>query len=303
MNRHLPLLITLAACAALPAHAQTIGAVEVTDTSSPNPANGLATFVTQSILGPVTSDGLAVGFTHRMAAHNTRIATGTVAQVNKRSLVFEIVFTVEDPEQQGYTLGFDSLIQNISTIQWTGGPGTTAWSTGLALDVRYDDTDNGEEDFEVLTGLFAQATDGVTVTEWGSAAVFESSTATGSLGPYTGTNRFAVRITTVTTPTTNVAFPNSATGSGSVNLGLGGVSDSYPDINPADLGHFLTVTATFNNPCPADFNADTQLNFFDFAAFIAAYEAEDPAADFNNDGQLNFFDFTVFIQAFNAGCP
>lgn len=55
--------------------------------------------------------------------------------------------------------------------------------------------------------------------------------------------------------------------------------------------------------CPADFTGDGQLNFFDFAAFVAAFQAQDPAADFNNDGLLNFFDFPAFINAFDAGCP
>jgi hypothetical protein len=55
--------------------------------------------------------------------------------------------------------------------------------------------------------------------------------------------------------------------------------------------------------CPADFTGDGLLNFFDFAAFIAAYQAQDPAADFNGDALFNFFDFPAFIDAFNAGCP
>ena len=55
--------------------------------------------------------------------------------------------------------------------------------------------------------------------------------------------------------------------------------------------------------CPADINGDGELNFFDVAAFVALFQAQDPAADFNNDGLFNFFDFSAFIGAFNAGCP
>lgn len=62
----------------------------------------------------------------------------------------------------------------------------------------------------------------------------------------------------------------------------------------------LRVTASL---CPGDFNGDGLLNFFDFAGFVGAFQAQDPAADFNGDGQFNFFDFPAFIDAFEAGCP
>ena len=55
--------------------------------------------------------------------------------------------------------------------------------------------------------------------------------------------------------------------------------------------------------CPADINNDGELNFFDVSAFVALFNAGDPAADFNGDGQANFFDFADFLSAFNAGCP
>jgi V8-like Glu-specific endopeptidase len=55
--------------------------------------------------------------------------------------------------------------------------------------------------------------------------------------------------------------------------------------------------------CPADFNADGLLNFFDVSAFGLAFQGQDTAADFNSDGLYNFFDFSAFLDAFNAGCP
>ncbi|MCH8509269.1 MAG: serine hydrolase [Phycisphaerales bacterium] len=66
--------------------------------------------------------------------------------------------------------------------------------------------------------------------------------------------------------------------------------------NPA----FLTVTAS----CLADFDGNGVLNFFDFAAFIAAYNAQDPAADLAAPfGVLNFFDVSAFVSLYNQGCP
>jgi hypothetical protein len=49
---------------------------------------------------------------------------------------------------------------------------------------------------------------------------------------------------------------------------------------------------------------DGQLNFFDVAAFIAAYNAQSPDADLAAPfGVLNFFDVAAYIALYNAGCP
>ena len=57
--------------------------------------------------------------------------------------------------------------------------------------------------------------------------------------------------------------------------------------------------------CPADLAAPLGvLNFFDVSAFLAAYNAQDPAADFAEPfGVFNFFDLSAFLAAYNAGCP
>jgi hypothetical protein len=54
--------------------------------------------------------------------------------------------------------------------------------------------------------------------------------------------------------------------------------------------------------CPADFNRDGFVDFFDFDDFVLAFEAGDPAADFNIDGFIDFFDFDDFVLAFETGC-
>ncbi|MEM9374360.1 MAG: trypsin-like serine protease, partial [Planctomycetota bacterium] len=58
-------------------------------------------------------------------------------------------------------------------------------------------------------------------------------------------------------------------------------------------------------PCPADLGLPFgELNFFDIAAFVAFFNANDPAADFAEPfGTLNFFDISEYIAQFNAGCP
>jgi hypothetical protein len=54
--------------------------------------------------------------------------------------------------------------------------------------------------------------------------------------------------------------------------------------------------------CPADFNADSVIDFFDYLDYVEAFAAEQPAADLNTDGQVDFFDYLDFVQAFDAGC-
>ena len=67
------------------------------------------------------------------------------------------------------------------------------------------------------------------------------------------------------------------------------------------------LEVTFALPaCPPDFNADGFLDFFDYDAFVTAYEMGDPTADpssdFNADGFLDFFDYDAFVEAYEIGC-
>ena len=68
------------------------------------------------------------------------------------------------------------------------------------------------------------------------------------------------------------------------------------------LGASLNIASVPCNPCPADFNGDSFLDFTDFDDFVASFEAGDPTGDFNADGFLDFTDFDAFVSAFEAGC-
>ncbi|QOJ00513.1 MAG: glycoside hydrolase family 16 protein [Phycisphaeraceae bacterium] len=67
------------------------------------------------------------------------------------------------------------------------------------------------------------------------------------------------------------------------------------------------ITLEYLGHCPADFNTDGFLDFFDLDAFVSCFEglacpdAADP--DFNTDGFLDFFDLDAFLTAFDLGCP
>ncbi|MGP1273381.1 MAG: GC-type dockerin domain-anchored protein [Phycisphaerales bacterium] len=55
-------------------------------------------------------------------------------------------------------------------------------------------------------------------------------------------------------------------------------------------------------PCVADVNGDGLLTPGDFTAWVAAYNAGDPAADQNADGLIQPDDFAAWISNYNAGC-
>ncbi len=54
--------------------------------------------------------------------------------------------------------------------------------------------------------------------------------------------------------------------------------------------------------CPSDFNEDEFIDFSDFDAFVAAFDAGEVRGDFNRDGFLDYMDFDDFVRAFESGC-
>jgi hypothetical protein len=58
--------------------------------------------------------------------------------------------------------------------------------------------------------------------------------------------------------------------------------------------------------CPADFNGDQFIDFFDYADYVACFEGagcpDGTTADFNGDAFVDFFDYAEFVTAFETGC-
>ncbi|XVJ58870.1 MAG: hypothetical protein HEQ23_05500 [Tepidisphaera sp.] len=88
---------------------------------------------------------------------------------------------------------------------------------------------------------------------------------------------------------------------GSPNPGLGTDSEfgtqGLGTISLAD-----TARASIPAPCAADFNRDGFLDFFDYDAFVLAFETGGVGADFNGDGFVDFFDYDAFVLSFELGC-
>ncbi len=87
------------------------------------------------------------------------------------------------------------------------------------------------------------------------------------------------------------------------NLGqAGGWADG--DMNGDGVVDAADIAIIGGGDCLADFNNDGSVNFFDISAFIAAFNAQEPAADIAAPfGVWNFFDISAFVGAYNQGCP
>jgi hypothetical protein len=70
-------------------------------------------------------------------------------------------------------------------------------------------------------------------------------------------------------------------------------------------GHKSSAGAVYvfeSDACPADYNADGNLNILDFVAFQTGWLAQDPAADCDDNAAFNILDFVCFQGLFQAGC-
>ncbi len=116
------------------------------------------------------------------------------------------------------------------------------------------------------------------------------------------------------------AFDNEHTGSMTLDRGIHDIRVDYTEhaghfggivlrVSSAGIADQVIPAAVFSHggtsepDCPADFNGDSLLDFFDVQAFLGAFSAQQPGADLNNDGLFNFFDVQTFLSLFSAGCP
>lgn len=54
--------------------------------------------------------------------------------------------------------------------------------------------------------------------------------------------------------------------------------------------------------CPADWNGDNVVDFFDYLDFLDAFNSGTLAGDFNDDQVVDFFDYLDFVNEFSSGC-
>lgn len=298
--------VVLGALCAAAASAQSIGAVTVDNTSSPPPVNANSTFSTATaIVQPPALDGAIASFKHRMAFRNTRVATGGPAQINKRNVVYQIDFTVSDPNNTGFRLSVESVMRGVSALNQTVATGAPSLATGLALGVTYDDSTDAPDTYANLVGILGQSTPGVMTDSAETVAELQESARNAVVGVYVGDTTFSFRFTSTTTPTTNVAFQNSAEGDGLVAYGIGALPAGFEDVSIDDLGHFMTFSARFL--LAGDTNADGLVNFADLNDVLARFgdfgEPDFVGADQNGDGVVNFIDLNIVLGNFGNSLP
>ncbi len=237
-----------------------------------------------------------------MSFLNSNIGTGGLALVNKRNVIFELSFTVEDPGEHGFLLRIDELMKGISSITLASTAGGTAIATGLGCLAEYDDSTDALETYSLIGSFVGTGTSPVQTADVGTVSALQERSNTADLGPYYGTTSFVLRFNSLFTPTTNVVFPNNGTGSGFVMYGYGEVPPGFDEVEAADLGHFLTITAAFNTPCSGDVNGDDMVNLQDLNLVLANFGANSLDGDANLDGEVDLSDLNTVLAAFGTNC-
>lgn len=305
LRNHTP-VSSIAAIAAFglmgsPSLAQSITNITTVNESTTDDNQDESQFSTELSAGPVSDSALQSTFTQRMAFRNTNVGAGGIAQVNKRNVAFELSFTVEDPDSTGFLLRIDELMRGISGINWTSGGSGTALATGLSMVAEYDDSTDAPETFTLIGSLVGLGTDGVQVSEPGSAAELKEREESADLGPYFGTTDFVLRFDSTFSSTTNVVFPNNAFGTGAVVYGVGPAPSGF-GVTPSDLGHFLTITASFAPLCPGDANGDNTVDLSDLNAVLANFGTDSLDGDVTLDGTVDLDDLNTVLGAFGSAC-
>jgi hypothetical protein len=204
-------------------------------------------------------------------------------------------------------------VNGISTaeVKWSvglAGPGTNISVTGLIRELQFADTTNGQ-----VINTIQRTEEGLGFSTF--AATIEV------LNAQVGQS-FTLSMSSVAQAGYNKGAPGS-THSGAADFGstlrwLGLTKAEFLDGTPftgaiqisSASGH--DYLARFND-CPADLNADQQVDDADFVQFAGAYnilDCADPAmpancpADLNNDDVVDDADFSVFVVAYDEViCP
>lgn len=142
----------------------------------------------------------------------------------------------------------------------------------------------------------APGADVFTVQISGNGSAWTTVEVVGPTGPQSGGGWYnqTIRVADYITPTAQVRLRFIAEDAGDGSVIEAGV-------DAVDLT-FVSCTDPVVD-CPADLDGNGVVNFFDVSAFLAFYNAQNPAADINNDGVWNFFDVSAYLAQYNAGCP
>tara|TARA_R110000782_G_scaffold29795_1_gene74023 strand:- start:6247 stop:6960 length:714 start_codon:yes stop_codon:yes gene_type:complete len=203
------------------------------------------------------------------------------------------------------------------------GPNTYAVDAGVEFEIANFQASHFLFTWSDASGTFADIVDPTLVLTTGQTYTFRRTT---------GSHPFAITDDTLPVSGTDGSFERTTTDLDVIgNAILDPADDFTADPAPttdaivwtpglSDLGdYFYTCLIPFhtgmvgalsiegaNGECsPADLAGPFgSLNFFDISAYLALYNASDPAADLAAPfGSLNFFDISAYLALYNAGCP
>jgi hypothetical protein len=283
--------LVLAACMALGPIAAATSLITVTGTntsSAPESTFGgqvSRSFQSSLAIGALQQTGLnELTFGTRFAWQNSiRVESGgaTVALTNPQNSSYTLNFTINDPLNFGYTVNVDTLMRGYVTAKWGSGDnlnGVAASSGSLSGRIDTDTTDAND----TLVTFSNQVSDLTLL--GGSTSANLNNTFSNELidksdsyaaGSFSGTRSFALRFTTFGS-SNNVFMQNNMTGEAGTRFGMNPVDPDGGsgfdiaftpglDQTPLDqLGHFVTVTTTFNEdpsviPTPGAFSGGMAL--------------------------------------------
>lgn len=189
-----------------------------------------------------------------MSAHRVNTGGPTVALLNSNLVAYDLLFTVEDPLNQGYTLAFDSVFRGYLTAKQETNTSTgvsSVFSSGTLMGAHLD---TGSGFGGLITAL--TTTTGVANATAANPLVnlLVSDSGHFDAGSFSGTRSFVLRFTSVGSNTVG-ALQNFNTGEADVRFGLdptlaGFTNATYPGLDGESIGthgHFVTVSAVFGS--------------------------------------------------------
>jgi len=264
-------------------HAAAISGVAVTDLSDANGItasgnNRVVELQTQATsLGTVQAAGLnALQFTSHfqwtlaeVVAPDTTVQSPNFALGHSVRVAYEMAFTIEDSAGVGYTLDIGTALRGFLTAALdanqpldpsaTAGAAPRVTTTGTTMYGRFD---SGSGFGSIQNGLTLNGGQAEADANTVFANVLVAGTDDFSAGAFVGTQTFRLLFSSAPSPNAGINLQNYTRGEGGVRFGLdpthvSGGDPTRPDFDhafypgtdgePADQhGHFVTVTATFN---------------------------------------------------------
>jgi hypothetical protein len=177
-----------------------------------------------------------------------------VANIYLNQVAYDLTFAVGVASNVNYDLELDSLVRGSRTafLESTASTGLVQ-SGGTNFAVKFA-MDGGS--FNNIPGFTTTFSGGLTTDNTADGVAVhqlqDTSTNDIGLGNFTGSHTFTLRFTTSPSPNVTSVISNNSTGESAIRFGLNPTSNYFTSLSETpsselpNLGHFLTVTATFD---------------------------------------------------------